>query len=259
MRLVLLQPRLRAFDTAHNLREIRALLRDAGSLEGEDLVLLPEHAIFTSDAEKYTAHVAELSVECGCAVAGGSHHRSDGDEAVNTGSIVSPRGDVLCTYEKLRPYSEERRMVRPGTRLGECTLHGVRILVLVCADFWFSDLYSRAAELPDLVLVPALSVTRKAGPEYSRTLWRHMAVARAYEFGVYIGVSDWDAEAELPRLRTSGVGGFADPTTQEPSAFHRPIADGILTVDIDLVALEAFRRDRIDRGFYWKHPGRSES
>ena len=76
---------------------------------------------------------------------------------------------------------------------------GRRILVTICADFWFSDLFARAGRLPDLVLVPAYSVTRKSTPDYSRSLWRHLAIARAYELGVYVGISDWGYAADAPK------------------------------------------------------------
>src|SRR5207244_1755107 len=82
----------------------------------------------------------------------------------------------------------ERESVRPGRCIGEFTIAGRRILVLVCADFWFADVILGATALPDLMLVPALSVTRKPTPAYSRALWRHLAVSRAYEYGVYVGL-----------------------------------------------------------------------
>ena len=130
---------------------------------------------------------------------------------------------------------------------------GRRVFVLICADFWFSDLFNRAAHLPDLVLVPALSVSRKPSPDYSRALWRHLAIARAYEFGAYVGISDWGHPSELPMLATSGVGGLADPTREHPDELFRPIAEsGASAFDLDFAALDAFRRDRMERGFFWK-------
>jgi len=125
--------------------------------------------------------------------------------------------------------------------------------VLVCADFWFADVIQSVTELPDVVLVPALSVTRKPSPAYSRALWRHLAVARAYEYGVYVGVSDWAADARLPALHTAGVAGFADPTTVDADALFRPVGDARVAVHaLDFAALDAFRADRRARGFFWR-------
>jgi predicted amidohydrolase len=145
--------------------------------------------------------------------------------------------------------------VSEGSALGELTIEGKRALVLICADFWFSDLFYRADVLPDLILVPALSVTRKPTPDYSRALWRHLAVARAYEFGAFVGVSDWGHGSELPLLRASGVGGLADPAEIDPNSFFRPIdARGASAFELDFDRLDEFRRDRTDRGFFWRPP-----
>ena len=104
-----------------------------------------------------------------------------------------------------------------------------------------------------MVLVPALSVSRKATPAYSRELWRHLAIARAYEMGTYVGVSDWGQPSSMPMLFTSGVGGFADPTGVDPERFFRPIdPSGASVYDLDFERLGQFRQDRIDRGFFWK-------
>ncbi|HKU41489.1 MAG TPA: hypothetical protein VJR89_25205, partial [Polyangiales bacterium] len=137
--------------------------------------------------------------------------------------------------------------------LGELTIGGRRLLILVCADFWFSDLFHRTTQLPDLVLVPAHSVTRKPAPDYSRALWRHLAVSRAYEFGVYVAISDW-AHAPAPPigLPASGVGGLADPATIDPDRFFLPIEDQLRVYELDFDALERFRRDRYARGFFWR-------
>ncbi|MEQ9318793.1 MAG: hypothetical protein RIF41_06515, partial [Polyangiaceae bacterium] len=59
---------------------------------------------------------------------------------------------------------------------------------------------------------------------------------------------------DAPKPTTSGVGGFADPTTTDPAAFFTPITDGVLVVDLSFDALEAFRADRVARGFFWKKP-----
>jgi hypothetical protein len=107
--------------------------------------------------------------------------------------------------------------------------------------------------LPDLVLVPALSVTRKPTPDYARALWRHLSISRAYEFGTYVGVADWAQGSDTRSLHVAGAGGFADPTTSDPQRFFAPAAQGgVLVVELDLERLASFRRDRAQRGFFWR-------
>ena len=254
MRLLLVQPRLSMAPDARNVESVGQLLLDSGVTPArDDVALLPEHVSMATTRGAYVAEIAALARRLGCHVVGGSHHEQRGDVVVNCGLVVDPDGHSLGRYEKLRPYAAERAVVTPGSHMGELSIGGRRVLVLVCADFWFADVFARARVLPDLVLVPALSVTRKATPDYSRALWRHLAVARAYEFGCYVGISDW-AHVPYPlALSASGVGGFSDPTSVAPERMFVPIGDaGVAAVEIDFSALEAFRRDRAVRGFFWK-------
>ena len=262
MRLILLQPVLSAPDDAGNKAAILRLL--GGPLPGpggqpslrpsaDDLLLLPEHFIFTDDPGAYDAFVAEAAALAGCTVVGGSHHRKVNGRKINYGAVVRPDGTKIAEYSKLRPYFNEQGHVGPGDSFGEFSAGGKNVLVLVCADFWYSDLVLRAKAAPDIILVPALSVSRKPDPYYSRALWRHLAVARAYEFGAYVGISDWDDASSLPKYRTSGVAGLADPVTTVPGKFFTSVDAGGATVfDLDFPAIGAFREDRRMRGFFWK-------
>lgn len=252
MKLVLVQPHLPTAGTPP-MAAIEASLSGV-SLGDGDVVLLPEHTHHGTSRQRYLDDLCALAAHLGVHVVGGSHHQRDGGRVVNTGAVVSPDGAVVGEYDKLRPYASERQVVEPGDRLGEVVVAGRRVLITICADFWFTDLFTQAEALPDLVLVPAYSVTRKPAPDYSRALWRHLAIARAYELGVYVGISDWAYAPTAPKPTTSGVGGFADPTTTDPNGFFTPIVDGALIVDLSFEALEAFRVDRMARGFFWKKP-----
>jgi predicted amidohydrolase len=223
-----------------------------GTLAPDDVVLLPEHYAATPVRSEYDAAVTELARNLGCHVVGGSHHEDRDGARVNTGAVVDSKGTLLGRYEKLRPYAEERSRVREGRGFGEFTVGERRLLILVCADFWFSDVFYRAAALPDLILVPAFSVSRKPTPDYSRTLWRHLAVTRAYEFGAYVGISDWMHSSEWPTA--SGVSGFADPTAVDPDRLFTPTGGEMRVYELDWAALDAFRGDRMARGFFWKPP-----
>ncbi len=254
MRLILTQPTLTPYDNDRSLDAIkRSIDAVGGGLAVDDILVLPEHALFVQSQEEYTDILSPLARSVGCHIVGGSFHEIDGETKRNTGALFSPEGEVLGWYDKLRPYADERARVHPGERLGQFRVAGRNILVLICADFWFSDLFMQAEALPDLVLVPALSVTRKPTPDYSRRLWRHLAISRAYEFGLFVGISDWAHDSALPRLMTSGVGGFADATHVDPDTFYTPIPpSGVMVHTPDFEALDRFRQDRGDRGFYWK-------
>src|SRR5262249_41369240 len=153
------QPVLRA-ESDGNVDTIRTLVRGTGvALDSADVLLLPEHVADTGYGADYRRSVSALARDLGCHVVGGSHHEQREGGAVNTGGVCGPHGDVVGRSEKLRPYASERERVRAGTCLGELTIGGHDVLVLICADFWFVDLILRATRLPDLVLVPALSVT----------------------------------------------------------------------------------------------------
>jgi len=236
------------------MEEIRRIVNNtAPTLGPGDLLLLPEHFIFSGERDVYDSFLVETASAAGCTVVGGSHHREIDGARINYGAVVSPEGTTLATYSKLRPYFDEQKHVRPGKLPGYFTFEGMRVLVLICADFWYSDIILGTPEPPDLVLVPALSVSRKPTPGYSKSLWKHLAVARAYEFGAYVGISDWADSSSLPKYRTSGVAGLADPTTTNPDTFFDPVPDGGANVtDLDFASISAFREDRRMRGFFWK-------
>lgn len=253
-KLILVQPELSYAPGMVNMTTLLQLL-EAGrlALAPTDIVLLPEHTVVESSRDVYIRGIAELARRLGCHVVGGSHHQERGDTKVNAGAVCDARGQVIAEYEKLRPYAAERERVKGGAALGELNIGEFRVLVLICADFWFSDVFVRAKQLPDLVLVPAHSVSRKPDPSYSRSLWRHLSVARAYEFGVYVGVSDW-AHVRVPgMLAPSGVAGFANPTTVLDTELFTPLAErAFQSFELDRAKLQAFRADRLDRGFFWK-------
>nr|PZN25964.1 MAG: hypothetical protein DIU78_09035 [Pseudomonadota bacterium] len=254
MKIWLVQPALRHEPSDHNLEVIRGHLRAVrADIAPEDIVLLPERFELREHGTLYEDAMVELARELGCTIIAGSHREPRGASAVNTGLVIDGAGTILGRYEKLRPYGAERQWVTPGTLLGEITIASRRVLVLVCADFWFVDLVLRASAPPDLIAVPALSVTRQSTPDYSRALWRHLAVARAYEFGSFVAVSDWSHRSALPLLAPAGVAGFADPTPRDPERLFQPLGERpVAAFELDFEALERFRADRRSRGFYFR-------
>jgi predicted amidohydrolase len=248
--ILLTQPQLRAMDTAGNLDRLRRLLCDNVPESENDIAVLPEHWCFTPGHEEYAESVIDLAAESGWTVIGGSHHERDAAGFVNSGCVARPDGEIAGWYQKVRPYSDERRMVHGGVPGGCLNIGGRRVAIMICADFWYTGLLAAMPDRPDLVLVPALSVTRKDSPDYSRALWRHTAVARAYEFGVIVGISDWGHPSELPRTMSCGVGGLADPSIVDPELLFKPMGSSTSAIFMpDFNALDAFREDKRQRGF----------
>ncbi|HTK83199.1 MAG TPA: carbon-nitrogen hydrolase family protein [Bacteroidota bacterium] len=253
MKLILLQPKLAVFDSTGNLKAISSLIEQAApGVSADDIILLPEHFTFDDNEEIYKNFLRSLARLAGCTIVGGSHHRNIDGKRINIGNVVDKNGNEIGNYTKLRPYFNEQQHVVPGDHVGELRINGKNFLILICADFWYSDILHRTTQLPDVLLIPSLSVSRKSDPEYSRSLWHHLAISRAYEFGVYVGISDWSEESKLPKHRTCGVGGFANPAELNSEDFFRPVVDGVSVVDLDFDALEKFREDRRMRGFFWR-------
>lgn len=253
MKLGLVNARLTAGASAENVSALQSAVTPwRGTLGPDDLVVLPEHHYF-GDWDAYRAEMQRLASWLGCTLVAGSAHRPEGEHRVNSGLVLSATGDVITSYDKLRPYAKERGWVVPGQSLGSFELGGRRVSVMICADFWFTDLFLSQRELPDLVVVPALSVTRKPDARYSKQLWRHTAVARAFEYGIFVGISDWSEDSDLFGERVSGVSGFADPTQIDAERLFREV-DTTALIDLDFGRLDAFREDRRGRGFFWEGP-----
>jgi omega-amidase len=253
VKLVLLELPLGSSPDAANWRRVRGVLeRGSPDLSPHDVVVLPELLDRRPDRGAYEEAVAGLGRLLGCHVVGGSQYEQCGDRGLNSGVAVDASGRVVCRYEKLRPYGSRRDGAASAGKPAELVIAGRRVVILLCADFWFSAHFQRVQALPDLVLVPACSVTRKPSARFARALWRHMAIGRAYEFGAFVGISDWSRSSRIERA-PGAVAGFADPTATEPGSFFTPVGrGGLKTYQLDYAALDAFRVDRLDRGFFWR-------
>ncbi len=99
--------------------------------------------------------------------------------------------------------SPTRGFAAAGT-VGRFEILGCRVLVLVSADFWYSDVFvRRLRKTADLILVRSFSIRRRSSPRAQLSLWRSMAIARAYEFSVYLGISD-SAQSRSYNKRPTG-------------------------------------------------------
>jgi hypothetical protein len=222
MKVLLTQLRVRSEDDDENFRRVAKLIeRSRMGLSHEDILVLPELIGGESERKDYERLTSELARTIGCHVVRGSNHHARRGKTVNSGVVADQQGMIVATYDKqLRPYGIEAQLgVGPGSAVGQFEIQGCRILVLVCADFCYSDVFVRQIRpRPDLILVPTFSISRRSSPRVARSLWRSMAIARAYEFSVYVGISEWAYPCEYHGLRSSSVAGLAACNSESGSA-----------------------------------------
>ncbi|MFI7129828.1 carbon-nitrogen hydrolase family protein [Nonomuraea sp. NPDC050153] len=250
MKILLVQPPHWSPDGHANFDAIEKLLTGRSG----DVALLPELVGANLPRAEYLARVRALATGAGMAVVGGSHYDGPANGPVNgpvnRGAAFDAGGGLLTEYDKVHPYGLELRSgVVPGLPGDGFELNGRRLHVLLCADLWYSASLAGRDGL-DAVLVPAFSVTRWDGPAPARELWQHMTVARAYEFMTYVAVSDWHHETTYHGHPCAGVAGFANPCPRTRAGFFTGTGDApVAAHDLDFDRLDAFRRDRADRGF----------
>jgi omega-amidase len=236
-----------------NLAQLTRLL-EAGALKmsPHDILLLPELFGAESSKTEYHAAISMLARKHRIHVVGGSHHEKQGRRILNCGYVANAAGEIISRYEKLRPYGIESQLgVSPGKSTAQFDLDGCRVLILICADFWYSEVFlSRLSPRPDLILVPTFSISSRPAPAAARSLWRSMAVSRAYEFAVYVGISDWAYPSQYHQLRSSSVAGLADPRPLRRDGFFSKLGrNPIAGFEIDLSRLKDLRQHRARHAF----------
>jgi predicted amidohydrolase len=252
MRLILSQLDLDPEAGLVNLRRVEEQVRGAiPRIAPEDVLVLPELVAGDCSQLDYDSAVGRLATQVGCLVVGGSHYASNGSGRINRGSVATPDGRILCRYEKVNPYGvEHERAVAAGSSPGWFEYAGRQVVVLLCADLWFSRVFHSLPVEADVVLVSSFSVSQKPEPRHPRALWQHMAVSRAYEFGAFVGISDWAHPVEYAGTPSSGVAGLATPNPRLHESFFRPVGDVSFEVfELDFGRLDELRADRRRRGF----------
>lgn len=251
MRVVLTQPNVRMRDGS-DFAYIAGLLQ-ARRFRGQpnDVIVLPELVGEGCSTPDYIAAVTELAGRFGCHVVGGSHFADLGGKIVNQGIVVDRHGTILTQYEKANPYGGERDFSVAGSRAGaRFRIGDVECFVLVCADFWHTEAYANLGVPPEIIFVPAFSVSRKSSPDMARARWRHAMIARAFEQAAYIAVSDWAYPVGKEVRPSSGVAGLAHPDPARTSDLLRALGKKEVRVfNIDPDAGRLLRADQKSRGF----------
>ena len=251
MRIVLTQPRSRAGDGS-DIESLSGLVRRVGFAgEPNDAIVLPEMIGEGSSSEKYLADVTGMAREFGCHVVGGSHVATSTGSRINQGFVVGPDGQIVAHYEKANPYSNERKLaMAPGVGGASFRIGEVECSVLVCADFFHVETYRTLGVRPDVIFVPAFSVTRKSSPDLARARWRHAMIARAFEQGAYVAVSDFAFPVRGNGNPSSGVAGLAHPDPLRPDGLLRTLGRSQVAVfEVDPNAGRLLREDQRSRGF----------
>ena len=252
MRVIVTQPGRRSPDGASEIANVGRLLgRLTVEIQAGDLVLLPELIGGEDDAEAYQAEVLALASDLGVWVVGGSHFARDGEEWANRGIVADPAGRAVARYGKLNPYGDERsRTVGAGPGPASFQIGELSCLVMICADFWHASAFATASPLPDLILVPAFSVSQRPDPSMARARWRHAMIAKSYESAAFVAVSDWAHPVRFETGTSSGVAGLAHPNPSSPAELHRALGRRrAAAFDLDMGAVLDLRANREGRGF----------
>lgn len=236
-------------------RDLDSLLQ-AQSHPECDVLLLPELIGGSGDPAEYEAAICGLAKDLGCHVVGGSCYVPTDRALVNSGIVADDQGRVVSRYEKVRPYgSEIGTGIAGGSKVGHFELQGRKFAVLICSDLWFSDTFTGLTDVPDTILIPSFSITQRDDPRKARELWKHMVIARAYEYTSYVGVSDWAHPCKFEGLCAAGVAGFANPRPNGDCFYSTNEDLQLKAYDLDYARLDAFRDNRDVRGFLWKPRG----
>ncbi|WP_293676110.1 carbon-nitrogen hydrolase family protein [uncultured Phenylobacterium sp.] len=251
MRVIVTQPARRSADGVSDIASARRLLGRGVEVRGGDLVLLPELIGGDAGAAAYRAEVQALAADLRVWVVGGSHFADEAGERTNRGIVADPSGQVIASYGKLNPYGDERsRAAGSGPGPASFQVGDLSCLVMICADFWHASAFATARPLPDLILVPAFSLSQRPDPHMARARWRHAMVARAYEFAAFVAVSDWAHPVRYETATSSGVAGLAHPNPSHRGGLHQPLGRRrAAAFDLDMEAVRELRANREGRGF----------
>lgn len=250
--LVLVRPPSWSPDGIANLDAAHAELRRIGTLGERHIVVLPELVGSAIDDRAYLAALRAITATTGAWLVGGTHHRPE--TSTNTGYALAPDGTVAHRYDKLNPYGTENdHGIRPGGAITTGRLAGLNVTVLVCADAWYPEHLVTQRDVPELLVVPSFSTTRRP-PAFARALWRHLAITRAYEFTTYVALADWRPGTTHHGIPCAGTSGIADPAPHHPGHYFTPAPDRTSFIHhLDLTKLHALRQDRGSRGFTPHH------
>jgi len=251
--LTLVQPRSWHADGQANFAQIGRQLDGVGPpTSASAVVVLPELVGSSMARTQYCAAVSRLAARLDRWVIGGSHHwERDGGQR-NAGVVAAPTGDISATYEKRHPFgSEIDADVEAGDGPIVFDANGVSVAAIICADFWHSDCVRELDPHPDVIAVASFSISRGRAPGAAKELWRHLAVTRAWEHGVHVGISDWSSASSYGGLHAVGLAASASPAPVRPAGFLTGLGNRrVQSFHVDIDRLRAFRADQHEHGMF---------
>ena len=244
MKLVALQLDIAWENKPENFAKLRSLLAKAAP-EPDSLVALPE--MFATGFSMNAATIAEasggeteqflgaLAKEFRITiVAGAAIHGEDG-KARNQALAFSPAGDVICRYNKMRPFTlgQEEQHYAAGDRPAVFKWGACVVSPFICYDVRFPELFRDVARShqPQLFVVIANFPTKRI------THWMRLLQARAIENQAYVlGVN---RIGDDPYYSYNGRSLIVDP--QGELLADAGASEGLIQADLDLDQLAKYR------------------
>lgn len=121
-----------------------------------------------------------IAAKTGTNILAGRLERKE-DGVYNKATVFTPQGEILADYTKIHLFNSERDTLVPGDELGMFEINGMKVGIMICADFGFPELARAYAVRGCHVLAVSSSW---AYPDDD--LWVICNQARSSENGVYV-------------------------------------------------------------------------
>ncbi len=199
-------------DRAQNLAEAKRLMQEAVSLDGPDLIVLPEHFDWSGGTLDEKCNAADaipggeayrmlqaFAAQNRVAIHSGSilERTAKSDRIYNSTVVFNALGEEVGIYRKIHLFDItapdgkkyfESATVAPGKDMLIYELNGLRIGCAICYDLRFSRLFDQlATHGVDIFVLPA-AFTMQTGKDH----WEVLCRARAIEFQAYfVACGQW--------------------------------------------------------------------
>lgn len=232
-------------DKATNFATARRLVKEAKPEPGT-LVVLPETfatgfsmnvGVVAEPEEGPTlGFLAEMAQEFGVCVVGGFVARGADGEARNLSVAMGPDGKQLASYAKMRPFRPGGECYTAGTEPTVFEWQGATISPYICYDLRFPEVFRIAAARWQ----PTVYTVIASWPVARILHWVRLLQARAIENQAYvIGVNRTGDDPDYTHVGRSIVVDFNGEIIADAGE-----AEGVISAELDLDRLAAYRRDR---------------
>ena len=242
---------------AEALAHVAPLVREAAA-QGAELVLTPEGTnllqrdraallpqLTELERDPVVLGLRDLAAGLGVELLVGSALVRDGARFANRAVLVRADGSIATTYDKIHMFdvdlptgetARESAVYTPGERAVVADTAAGRLGLTVCYDLRFPHLFRALAEAGAQVIAVPAAFTRPTGEAH----WEVLLRARAIETGSFVlapAQGGTHADGRGTWGRTLAVGPWG-----EVLGVLDHDAPGVLTVDLDLPAVDRARR-----------------